>query len=147
MSEAATRSAIYDTMKSVADVGLVHDYDRWAADWNKFIDLFKINIGGVDQIRGWEILQKAPVNEDRTSIKRRTYSIKGYMSINDSLATEKTFSALIDAIAAKFRESQSLGGALNGHNFIQVETLEPRMFGSILCHFAELTLTVYEFIA
>jgi hypothetical protein len=91
MSEAATRSAIYDTMKSVADVGLVHDYDRWAADWNKFIDLFKTNIGGVDQIRGWEISQKAPVNEDRTSIKRRTYSIKGYMSINDSLATEKTF--------------------------------------------------------
>lgn len=146
MSEATNRAGIYNTLAAVTDIGMVYDYERWAADWNKFIDFFKTTIGGIDQIRGWEISQKAPVNEDRTSIKRRTYAIKGYMSVNDALATEKTFAALIDAIAAKFRESQTLDGTVKGHDFIQVEMIEPRMFGGVLCHCAELTLTVYDFI-
>ncbi len=147
MSEATVRAGIYNTMLAVTDIGMVYDYERWANDWATFINLFKTTIGGVDQIRGWEISQRAPVSENRTSTKRRTYSIRGYMSVNDAAATEKIFSALIDAIAAEFRKDQELGKTVKGHDFIQVEIIETRTFGSVLCHFVELTLTVYDFIA
>lgn len=144
MSEADNRAGIYNTLAAVTDIGQVYDYERWAPTWDAFIDLFKTTTVGDPHIRGWEISQKAPVSEDRTSVKMRTYSIKGYMSVNDAAATEKTFATLIDAVAAAFRSDQSLGGMAHGHDFIQVDVMETRMFGSVMCHYAELSIVVYD---
>lgn len=142
MSEANNRTGIYNTLSAVTGVGKVYDYERWTADWNTFITLFKDT--STSKILGWEISQKAPVNEDRTSVKRRTYSIKGYMGVNDAVATEKTFAGLIDAIAAVFRADQSLGAMVHGHDYIQVDILDTRSFGSVMCHYAELSIVVYD---
>jgi hypothetical protein len=143
MSEATQRAAIASVLSGIPDVGVVHDYDRWAVDWGAFIALFKTTIGGKDQIRGWEI-SRISASEDRTSVRPHTYAIRGYMGLKDSQATEKTFNDLIEAIAAAFRASQDLGKAVLGHDFIQIAVIEPRMFGSVLCHYAELRLTVHE---
>ena len=55
MPEAAIRTQIYTILGGVTNIGQVYDYERWAADWVTFINLFKTTIGTVDQIRGWEI--------------------------------------------------------------------------------------------
>jgi hypothetical protein len=143
MSESGTRAAIAAKIASLPDIGIVHDYERWAADSAKFIEFFTATIGGVSQIRGWEISRKKAV-EDTTSTRGHIYLIKGYMGLKDAAATEKTFNGLIEEIALAFRRSQSLGGATLGHDFIQVQTIEARMFGSVLCHCAELSITCYD---
>jgi hypothetical protein len=143
VTESGIRTAIYNLLAAVTDIGKVYDYERWAADWATFINLFKTTISGTPQIRGWEIGRRA-VKEDNMPVRSHIYVIRGYMGINDAAATEKTFNALIEAIAAKFRDGQPLSGAALGHDFIQAELIDARMFGAVLCHYCELSLTVYE---
>lgn len=143
MSESIARTGIYTILNAVTDVGKVYDYERWAKDWGTFINLFKTTISGKAQIRGWEIKRKA-AKEDATNAKTHIYGINGYMGVDDSAASEKTFNAVIEAIATAFRADKTLNKAVLGHDFIQVELIEPRMFASVLCHCAELSLVVYD---
>lgn len=143
MSESAIRTQIYTIISGVTNIGKVYDYERWAVDWGTFLNLYK-DSGG--KILGWEIGRKSPITEDETSVKKHTYSIKGYMGLKDADMTEKTFNGLIESVATAFRNNKELNGAALGHDFIQVEVLDVRTFGSVLCHFVELTLTVYEHI-
>jgi hypothetical protein len=66
------------------------------------------------------------------------------MGIKDSAATEKTFNVLIEALATAFRANPTLSQTAFDHNNLQREIIEARSFGSVLCHYAELTLTVIE---
>jgi len=146
MAESTIRAAIASILGAVTNIGKVHDRERWSTDWSKFIAFFKTRISGADQIRGWEIGRRAPISETGDDTRTHTYSIKGYLGVDDGAQSEKTFSALIEDVAAAFRTNKTLNGAALGHDFIQVETLDTRSFGGVLCHYAELTLTVYEFI-
>jgi len=151
MPESSIRAQIYSILSSVTDVGKVYDYERWAADWTTFVNLFKSTIGGVDQIRGWEIGRRS-VKEQRITLgiassgneKVHGFLIRGYMRVNDAEASEKIFNALIEEIATAFRSNKKLNDTARDHDFIQAEIIEFRLFGGVLCHYAELSLTVYE---
>jgi hypothetical protein len=151
MSEANIRTQIYTILGAVTDIGKVYDYERWAADWPTFINLFKTTIGTVDQIRGWEIGRRS-VKEQRITLgiassgneKAHGFLIRGYMRVNDAEASEKIFNALIESIATAFRANRKLNDTAKDHDFIQAEIIEFRLFGGVLCHYAELSLTVYE---
>ena len=145
MDESGIRTAIYTTLSGVTNIGKVYDYDRWAADWATFINLFKTTISGMPQIRGWEISRTGPVPNDTTSVRSHTYTIRGYMSLDDSAATEKTFNALIEAIYDAFLAAPDLNYAALGHDGIQVDVIEARMFGSVLCHYTELRLVAHDY--
>jgi len=151
MSESAIRTQIYSIVSAVTNIGKVYDYERWATGWDVFINLFKTTIAGVDQIRGWEISRRAcpesgtgPEATISQTDRGHDFLIRGYMGIKDADATEKTFNALIESIAAAFRADLTLGGAASEHDFIQVEIIEARTFAGTLCHYAELGLIVHE---
>jgi hypothetical protein len=144
MNEAGIRAQIYDILGDVADIGTVYDYERWAKDWDTFIALFKTTIGGTAQIRGWEIYRPGPVPDDPTSVRSHTYAINGYMSLKDSAGSEKIFNTLIEAVYDAFLAKPDLNDAALGHDGIQVNVIEPRMFGSVLCHYCRLTLVCHE---
>lgn len=151
MSEAGIRAAIKTTLSGVTNIGKVYDYERWAIDWATFIALFKTTVSGVDQIRGWEIGRRS-VAEKKIVIgigassneKTHVFIIRGYLGLNDAAETEKTFNALIEAIATAFRSDKTLGGAARDHDYIQAQTIDMRIFGGVLSHYCELTLTVHE---
>jgi hypothetical protein len=143
MSESTVRAGIYELVGAISDIGIVHDYERWAADSARFIDLFKTTIDGVAQIRGVEITRGSAA-EDETPERKHTYKLKCYMGLKDEDATEKTFNTIVEAICDAFRADQTIGGVAGGHDYAQVATIELRMFGSVLCHYAELAVTVYE---
>ncbi len=143
MSESTVRAGIYGLVGAISDIGVVYDYERWAVDSARFIELFKTTIGGIGQIRGVEITRGSAA-EDETPERKHTYRLKCYMGLKDEDATEKTFNAIVEAICDAFRADQTIGGVAEGHDYIQVATIELRMFGSVLCHYAELTLTAYE---
>lgn len=147
MSETAIRTEISGLLGSVTNIGKVYDYERWAADWATFINLFKANIGGVDQIRGWEIGRKAAQAQYDSNAEELTthqFVIRGYMGVKDSDATEKTFNTLIEAIRTKFRFNFKLNGTCELAGPVNVDLIDTRTFGSVLCHYCELSLPVQE---
>ena len=151
MSESAIRAQIKTILEAVTNIGKVYDYERWSADWTAFINLFKITVSGVDQIRGWEISRRS-VGEKKVVIgvgslaheDDHLFIIKGYMSVKDASATEKTFNTLIESIKTAFRANPNLNATCERHGRIQAPVIDFRIFGDVFCHYAELNLTVYE---
>lgn len=147
MSESAIRTEIYNILSSVPDIGKVYDYDRWAADWPAFINLFKTTIAGKEQIRGFEIVRisaLAAYDDNAEETTTHQYRIRGYMSLKDADATEKTFNSLIESIRDKFRFNFALNGKCEFAGPVSVDVIDIRTFGSVLCHYCELSLPVQE---
>lgn len=144
MSEAAIRQQIATTMKAIPDIGKVYDYERWAADWNVFISLFKDATG---KILGWEIarigLQTSTISNQEDEDQHQ-YVIRGYMGLQDAARSEIAFNALIESVRLAFRRSFTLSDTCELAQPIQVTVIEPRTFGSVLCHYCELRLTAQE---
>jgi hypothetical protein len=151
MSESAIRTQVAAIVNGVTNIGKVYDYERWAADWSTFISLFKTTISGTAQIRGWEIGRRG-FSEKQVAIgtpygqneKRHIFFIRGYLGLDDSAATEKIFNGLIEAISDAFRNNWTLNDTALNHEWIQADIIEMRMFGSVLCHYCELSLAVCE---
>ncbi|MEA5113019.1 MAG: hypothetical protein VB050_03245 [Geobacteraceae bacterium] len=147
MSEAACRQKVFEIISAVPNVGVVHDYERWAADWNKFIELFRDSVSGT--IRGWEICRANMLSEKISNIEENRahgFVVKGYLAVNDALATEKIFNGLIDAICNAFKGNHTLGRICTDAGPVSAEVIDTRMFGAVLCHYAELKFPVSEIV-
>jgi hypothetical protein len=151
MSESNVRAQILSTLNGVTNVGKTYDYKRWAPMVNNFLNFFRLVIGGVQQIRTWEItgptITQGALTFGGTNILRTyTYIINGFMGLNDSTATEKTFIAMaedvVEALDADFHK---------GTTFHHCEPAELSLFawlkfGETLCHHAQITLQVQEIV-
>lgn len=148
MSEATIRANIKTAIESVTNVGVVYDYLRFAAEWDAFLDLFKTTIGGMDVIRGWHFTcdgfdpaQERETFGDTGYLNRDYhYTIMGYFSLDDSAASEKTAFAIAELVVNAL--SNHLTGGLD--NMPTLVTFAPRTLGSVLCHFAEISMTVNQ---
>lgn len=143
MSEAALRSYIVSLVESVSGIGVVHDYERWAAQWSDLLALYKTN----NVLNGWYVTRRRTEAqwEAMPVIRRRhEFEVCGIYSLDDSAGSEKTFQALIEAIDAAVRFDHSLGGNAIIAGPLQVEEVEARMFGSVLCHYCRLLLPAEE---
>lgn len=139
-------------MQTISGIGNVHDYYRWNKEASKFLALFAYTpAGGSQQIRGWELSRISATEHKRGAFFRHhRFKITGYMSLRDADATDKTFQTLVDDICEKFRTAD--GGATwdyrNGdspeESPAQAGVLDVRQFGEILCHYAEIFLSVTE---
>lgn len=128
-------------------VGAVHTYERWAAEWKKFLDLFKDPTTG--KINGWTITREKMSQAfiPGPGVERRhTFVIRGYFGLKDADGTEETFDALVEAIVDIFLPYTTLNGKVEQVEApLQVDIAnEPRMFGGVLCHYCELRQVVPE---
>lgn len=150
MSESAIRLAIKDVLLGVNSIGRVHNYVRYAVTDRGFIDLFQSSVAiGSAHIRGWQIRRQSVAEEALSlgggTVQRiHTYRIYGYLQINDSSESEIYFNGLIESVVAAFRDDRTLGGAAQYHEYLQVDVIEEREFGDIVCHYVEMTLDVTE---
>jgi len=145
MSEAAINTQIGTILSGVSGIGVVHNYQRWASTWEKFLDLFKTNS---DKINGWMITRAAtPATVESTTHESRIhqYKIRGVYGLKDEDETESTFQALIEAICDAFRAKRTLNGTAEDSGPLSVTVVENRMFGGVLCHYCELDLPAEEF--
>jgi hypothetical protein len=156
MSLTGIYTAIKTQMEAVTGMGIVHDYVRWSADWKRFLDLYKTT---GNKINGWAF--------GRTLLHQRHVSLgaieqahvilfRGVYGLDDSAATEKTFQAQIDLMVAKFNlaDNEDLGGAcltinpdwgpMDGAVGMQVDKIDHRVFGTVLCHYAEARMCCIE---
>ncbi len=157
MSAATVRAALVALVASVAGIGRVHDYQRYAREPRDFAEHYlwaDVANGGLEHIRGWQV--------SRTSGGERTlgvgrvlindgWTIRGYMTLNDALRSELAFDDLVEAIRDAYRADPTLGGACsaemfgNGPDGVQLADAGPVVFCGVLCHSAALSLETWRY--
>lgn len=151
-TEATIRAAVKTRLEAVIGIGRVHDYERWASDWSKYLDLFKTTIGNTEQIRGWTIACESFGNKQEAyQLHRKNYEfvIRGYLGLDDSAATGRTAIALAEDVIEELEQYVKLDGALEVGTYAagglpRLAVLQPRMYGSVLCHYIEIRLAVWD---
>ena len=142
------RDAIKAKILTVADIGTVHTYQRYAKEASKFATLYKF--GDPARIQGWNI-SRVSTRELLTDIDRHavfhSWRIRGYMSLEDADATEELFDTKIEQIRDAFRADDDLGdlifSCVNPESLeagVQVLDQRPVLLAGVLCHHAELGL-------
>lgn len=144
----AIRAAIVATLEGVAGVGVVHAYERYAADRTRLRALYVAPTGGQEQLLGW-FVRRAGFAAARLTPGRRivttTWEITGYQSLADAAESELALDALVDAIAAAFEANPTLGGLVKHQREadpagITLDEAGPLMFAGVLCHGVQLRL-------
>lgn len=161
--------AISSEVSAVAGAGRVHAYQRWSADLGKYLDLFRWEAGGgVGQIRGWALTRErareeaaslgagAPGGFVPAGLHRRvhTFLLFGIMGAHDASGSELAFQDVVEEICDRFRRHEALrlldaSGAPRVRSLErlqppQVDVIEMRTFGGVLCHYAEIRIQAIE---
>lgn len=151
MSEAAIRARLNTIVSGVANIGLVYDYERFTNDWSTYLSLFKTTIGAVDLIRGWTIgysgfgVPPSPQEFGYRFARYHHWKIRGYLGLDDSAASEKTAGALAEAVCDAIDGDATLNGASYYETTPAViDVFEQRLFGTVLCHYVEIAVSVAE---
>lgn len=159
MGVEAIIAEVQDVMEGVTGIENVYEYDRWAASWGKVLDLFKTAAG--TKYQGWMItrIQTATRQVTLGEVEAaHVLRISGLYGLDDSAASEVTFQAWLDALVEEFLDTANidLGGAcltinpdwgpMAGAVGLQIDKVDTRMFGTVLCHFAECRLGVVELV-
>ncbi len=150
MSESAIRTAIYNAVNGVSNIGKVYDYERHSNDWSEFLDKFKTTIGGTDQIRGWMVgyrgITEAQGNRFTPAAKRITrthrFQILGVMGIDDSEESEKTFAELAEDVCDALDSDATIHGYLGSSP--ATVGFDPRPFAGVLVHAAAIVIDITE---
>ena len=142
------RNAIVTTLLGVPGIGVVHNRERYADRQAEFRTLY---MHAPDNVNGWFVRFEGR-NESEESVGRHLvvvrWRLQGFYGFDDAAGSEVAFVALVEAAAAAFRADPTLGGAAldtlasgSGESGLQVDAVEPVMFGGILCHRAACRLT------
>ena len=146
MSYQTVLAKVKTYMEAIPSIGNVHDYVRWNKDWPASLTLFKVT-SPTAQLRFWDIsrIRTPEISKvDMVNSRQYTFRIRGFMSLNDAAASEKTFQELIEAVCDKFRGKPTLEGDAVDSNPVQVDNVGHAMVGDVLCHMPECTLTIEE---
>jgi len=154
MSLADIREQIKVVLSGVPGVGVVHDRDRFAADWNRFLNLFKDADGRINGCMfSRERRQRVQQTMGETE-KAHVFVVRRFMGLNDAEETGIVFDDHLDDLADAFDDDETLGGTCRTINpdwgpmddaiGLQIEISEIRMVGTVLCHYAECRLCVIE---
>ena len=136
-------------LESISAAGIIHAYERQVVDLAKFITLFRESSG---KICGWEITRRSVPEQYAGAVRRQHQMvIQGYMGLQDSTASGIAFQDLCDTICDLFRDATSPDGSWEYRNgdepnktAAQIELIDDRMFGAVLCHHATISISVCE---
>jgi len=145
MTWATIRPEVKATLAAVVAPAVVHDYQRYTHDMSQFLALFKTSAG---VISGWIVTREGVGETDAdhsTNDTQHRIKIRGYYGLKDADASELVFQDLVDAVVAAFRSNYQLNGAANHTTPMQAPVIDLRMFGAVLCHYCELTMTAEEY--
>jgi len=140
------RTAICNRLKSVAGIGQVFDYERYA----KTESAFKAMYAAGERLLGWHVRRVARKEDDHFNKVATTWEIRGFMAIDDQAGSELEFDDLIDGISDAWRLDPTLGELVAyPHDYPVTPELvdsSPVMFSGVLCHSAKLRLVTKHYI-
>ena len=151
MSEATIRTLLYNIVNGVTDIGKVHDHFRYSNELPTWLGFYQTTINGQVQIRGWSIANEGFSSEETNTCKvlrRHRFRIRGYMSVIDSIASEKVMSALAETVANALDDATTIrASSYPDTPPASIDVMEHRLFGGdggALCHYVEITQGVNE---
>lgn len=146
MSLDAVKAMVKALLDSIPGMGRTYPYEVHASQASDIRALCAIN--GI--INFWTIArERTPENRLASRANERHYGlvIRGYYSLGEHGASEEVFEALVESICTVFRDKPALQGAAETSEPVQVDRPDPhRYLGEVLCHYAELRLSVQELI-
>lgn len=152
MAYADLRDPLVALVEGVQDVGKVHGRERWSDTWPGFLKHFKTSVDDKDRIRGWMVSRvrkvQVPGGADRQGAVdyNNEFLIRGILGFNDADNSDADMQTLVDAIIAVLNADKNLSGATNVQKNMSgpasCRIIEPRMFGSVMCHYAEIIYDV-----
>jgi hypothetical protein len=143
------RQAIVARLEQVEGIGIVHPFQRYAAQKGQLKDLYTMDMGnGVRELRGGNVRRKRFVVTDETTTYTRvetTWGIELLRGLSDEDQSELDFDRLLDQARAQFRDDEDLGGVVetttvNDRVGLQLDDSGPASFAGVLVHSARLTL-------
>jgi hypothetical protein len=154
MPLADIREQIKVILSGVPGIGVVHDYERFNNDWTKFLSLFRDSGGHINGCMfSREKCPKKQITLGEVELAH-IFVIRRFMGLKDDEATGIIFDDNLEEISAAFGTTETLNdtcrtinpdwGPLNEAEGIQLDISENRMFGNVLCHYAELRLCAIE---
>lgn len=143
---AEVRAAVHGVVAGVSGIGVVHDYERFASGSDDFKALYYSATHA--QIRGWNLRRVARAEASNARGRHMVtarWQIRGYLALDDSAASEKTFDSLVEDVIDAFRADDTLGGVVDtcivgDAAGAQLEEAGPVMLAGALCHGARLAL-------
>lgn len=136
------RGAIAAKIATVANIGKVHQFERFAKGEKDFRVMYEHQ----GQIRGWNIRRiKRTATSKVLGVRDvvNVWRISGFMSMSDADGSELVFDGLLDDLCAAFSADEDLGGLIAGTVLenpdvagLQIEDSGPVMFAGVLCHSA-----------
>lgn len=151
MSEATIRDLLYTIIRGVTNAGKVYDYHRYSNELPAFLNFYQTTVNGQQQIRAWTIAHEGFESEEPNTcrvVRRHRFKIRGYMSLIDSIASEKVFAALTESVANALDDATSIrASSYPDTQPASIDVLEHRLFGGeggALCHYAEITQIITE---
>jgi len=152
------RAAIGERMKTVADIGVVHPYERYAKTEKDFQSLYLWKPDPeieAHEMRGWFIRRVSRREIEKTATRTlvaHDWQIAGFMALQDGRATELLMDNLVEQLCAAFRVDLTLDGlvedrpvALDAPSGLQLVDSAPYMLGGVLCHGVKLTFTTSHY--
>jgi hypothetical protein len=147
MSYATVIAQIDTVLKSATGVvaANVFKYQRLVRDPSLYISSFADTANNV--IHGY-IITRVDFSENRegvrSNLRTTKWVIRGYYSLGSDGATEETFQGIIENIATKFAADPRLGRTVQSVENFSLDNFDAAMWGDVLCHYAEMSLTTTE---
>jgi hypothetical protein len=145
----AVISAVAAILGAVPGVGRVHSYVPYVKDDATFRTLFKNQADS--NILAWTITRtetQSSAQAVHSDQDLHTITIRGYMALNNADPSEKDFQTLVELVRSTFRANRKLTvNAVNNCFWSEPIscTVTHGVFAGVLCHYAELRLTVKEY--
>lgn len=147
------RAAIVATMKSVPNIGVVQDRERYAKDMPGLKAMYQAAGLG---LLGWFVRRQQLVETDRVlprSVEYTRWRIQGVMAFDDANASELVLDNLVEQLRDAFRANDTLNGTVaqcalaDGKDAgLQLDDAGPVTFAGVVCHGVRLSLTTQRFL-
>jgi hypothetical protein len=154
MSLPDIREQIKVILSGISGIGIVHDYDRFSKQWDKFLNLFQDETGKINGItfrREKSLRSQQDFGEEENL---DIFVFRVIMGLNDSEGTGIEFDDHLQNIMDTFNDpaNEKLNGTcktiipywgpMKGNIGMQLDLSEDRLFGNVLCHYGELRMSV-----
>ena len=145
MSLSSIRTKLKTKLEAISGVENVYDFKRYCNDWAAYKDLFVTD----SKVNTWEIQRDtfsktAHGGSGNVQDTENDIVIRGFYSVYDAYASEKTFQDLVDTILESFLNDPTLGGTAEILHVPITGTFTIGRLGNVLCHIVEIKLTIKD---
>ena len=139
---ADVRAALKTALEGIAGIGIVTDYEPYFRTEAELKQFFQAAEG--EALLGWTITRERTEEKDLTTeLNEREHLmvIRGYAAMNVQAASEKAFQDLVETVCDRFRAAQitDFDDEILADK-PTVRTIEARLLGEVLVHYAEIAL-------